>query len=266
MNISGQHLAYFSATHTTRDLVRRVGKTINLPIVKEHNLAGRANQEPHEVVVAPSELLIIGVPSYYGRVPELVVPYVQQFKGDDSPAILLCAYGNRDFEDTLLELSDLISAQGFNVIAAGGFVATHSIFSQVGAGRPDATDLSEQTVFAEHCLKLLEQWNDVEHNVAELTMRGNHPYRAMGTIPFYPTGNSKCDECGTCVKLCPTGAISEKNPKKTDKEKCITCGRCITVCPQHARANRSLIFKIARKKFVGAHQDRQANATYFIGD
>lgn len=264
MNIKGQHLAYFSATHTTRDLVRRVGKKINLPIVKEHNLAGNVKQEPYAVEVSSSELLIIGVPSYFGRVPEIVLPYIQQFKGNDSPVILLCAYGNRDFEDTLLELRDLVVAQGFRVVAAGGFVATHSIFSEVGAGRPDATDLSEQDVFAEHCVRLLDELNNSE-DIAELTVRGNHPYRKSGTIPFCPTGNNKCDECGTCVKLCPTGAIPEKNPRKTDKEKCITCGRCITVCPQNARANRSLIFKIARRKFVSTHQkSRQPNVTYFI--
>lgn len=263
MNITGQHIAYFSATHTTRNLVRRIGEKINCPVVKEYNIAGSAKWESSPVLVKASELLIIGVPSYSGRVPSLIVPYIEEFKGDDSPAIIVCSYGNRDFEDTLLELKDILSANGFRVIAAGGFVATHSIFPQVGSNRPDIKDLSEQEDFAKHCINLLKELRNAA-DASELIVKGNYPYRGIGQIPFVPTGNRKCDECGICVKLCPVQAIPEDKPRKTDKDKCINCGRCIIVCPQDARSYGGLIYKIARHKFVGDNQTRQPNVMSYI--
>lgn len=263
MNISGQHIAYFSATHTTRNLVRRIGEKINCPIIKEYNIAGSAKWESTPVKVKASELLIVGVPSYFGRVPSLVVPYIEQFKGDNSPAVIICSYGNRDFEDTLLELKDILSANGFKVIAAGGFVPTHSIFPQVASNRPDVRDLGEQEDFAKHCATLLRTLEN-ENDALGLQVRGNHPYRETGKIPFVPTGNRKCDECGTCVKLCPVQAIPEDKPRKTDKNKCINCGRCITVCPQDARSYGGLIYKIATHKFVGKNQTRQPNVMSYI--
>lgn len=263
MKITKQHLAYFSATNSTRDLVRKIGQKINLPITQEHNMAGRAKAEEEEVAVSDSELLVVGVPSYFGRVPSLVVPYLNKFKGDNSPAIVLCTYGNRDFDDTLLELKDLLSANGFRVIASGAFVASHSIFPQVAADRPNENDRKEQDGFAEHCVDIL---NNLPNTAAvlPLVVRGKHPYRAIGKIPLRPTGNRKCDKCGTCVKLCPASAIPADKPKRTDKDKCIACGRCITVCPQHARAYRGIIYRIARSKFVKAHQAVQPNVLSYI--
>lgn len=58
-------------------------------------------------------------------------------------------YGNRDYEDALLELHDILSENGFVVVAAGAFVARHSIFPDVAAGRPDRDDLDRMAEFAE---------------------------------------------------------------------------------------------------------------------
>jgi coenzyme F420 hydrogenase subunit beta len=49
-----------------------------------------------------------------------------------------------------------------------------------------------------------------------------------------------CTGCGTCVPLCPTGAIEliidEKKGiyvPKVNEEKCTKCGICLKVCPGH---------------------------------
>ena len=48
-----------------------------------------------------------------------------------------------------------------------------------------------------------------------------------------------CIKCGTCLRVCPTGAISiDKTPEKTvykiDMKKCIFCGNCVYHCPKSA--------------------------------
>jgi ferredoxin len=47
--------------------------------------------------------------------------------------------------------------------------------------------------------------------------------------------DSQCIDCGACVSLCPSNAISVINDKSVvlDSGKCLFCTFCITVCPTH---------------------------------
>ena len=62
-------------------------------------------------------------------------------------AIVAVIYGNRDYDDALLELADIAVEDGFEVVAAGAFIAQHCIFPKVANGRPDASDMAVATDF-----------------------------------------------------------------------------------------------------------------------
>ncbi|EHJ00494.1 nitroreductase [Clostridium sp. DL-VIII] len=49
---------------------------------------------------------------------------------------------------------------------------------------------------------------------------------------------SKCTKCGSCSKVCPTGAIGmDENGPKVVGQFCISCGHCVAVCHSSALDN-----------------------------
>lgn len=92
------------------------------------------------IQLAQEDAAIIAVPSYGGRVPAVATQRLALLSGHGARAILVCVYGNRAYEDTLVELEDVAKQVGFRVIAAVAAVAEHSIARQFAAGRPDAQD------------------------------------------------------------------------------------------------------------------------------
>ena len=259
MEILKINVVYFSATHTTRKVVRTIAEQFSGE-KKEYNITQQVIDG--EVFLTESDLLLVGMPVYSGRIPIQTLHSLNQIKANQTPAIIVCVYGNRDYDDALLELKELVEANGFTVVSAGAFVAQHSIFPQVGQNRPDEKDLSKIKEFAVLSAKLLESITEL-CSVPFFEVKGNRPYKVPGKIPLRPKGDKKCDKCGICVKMCPTGAIPKDIPQKTDKAKCIACGRCIVVCPQQARHFGGLLYKLARKKFIKSNSVRKEPSVFF---
>ena len=153
-------------------------------------------------------------------------------------AVLVVAYGNRAYEDTLAELQDVMENAGFVCAAAIAAVAEHSIMRQFATGRPDAQDEKELASFAVKVHSKIGQ----EGVQDSLKLPGNHPYRTYNGVPLKPSADKSCQKCGACASECPAGAIPPDNPSVTDTGKCISCMRCISVCPQNARSlNKAML-------------------------
>lgn len=84
--------------------------------------------------------ILLIAPVYAGRIPEMAAKLFSQIDGHGMKAIVAVVYGNRDYDDALLELADIAIADGFEVIGAGAFIAQHCIFPKVANGRPDSSD------------------------------------------------------------------------------------------------------------------------------
>ena len=184
---------------------------------------------------APNDLLVVNMPVFAGRLPQVCPAMLAGFKGANTPAVALVVYGNREYEDALLELCDILSVNGFKVVGAGAFIARHSIVPQAAAGRPDDADKQKIATFAAHCADKLAA-GGAALDLAQIN--GDRPYRAIPPIPLKPSGDDACNACGICSEICPTQAIDPATPRETDAELCISCTACIYNCPQGARVFR----------------------------
>ena len=208
MDILRTHAIFFSAAGTTRQITDAIAAGIGNPDIRFHDLLLQA---PKEAVTIPAgEIALFVMPVYAGRIPQPAAKALEQIHGEKTPAIIACVYGNRHYDDALRELRDRVEEQGFSVISAGLFIAQHSIFPRVAAGRPDAADLAEAKQFG----KESRQWLSTHPEWAtspRIDVPGNYPYRPTMNPPLNPrpTGTA------TVAVSAPHNARPEPSTKKT---------------------------------------------------
>lgn len=215
---------YFSPTGGTK----KAGETIAAALaesVNAINLAAKTMNAP------ASDMVVVAVPVFGGRIPALVSERLGQLNGMGKKAVTAVVYGVRAYEDALLELNDVMTDCGFEVIASAALIAQHSIVPEIGAGRPDAADTAEIQQFAKRVLDAMENGG-----TGTVSVPGNHPYKESMKASAAPVTLDSCGNCGFCASLCPTEAISiTEEGVVTDIEKCMMCMACVAKCPAKAR-------------------------------
>lgn len=214
---------FFSPTGGTRTIVKSIASSYDSETVFIDFTESEMREQPP--VFDAKDILFVGVPVYAGRVPNILLKYLSQFTGAGARAVVIVSYGNRDFDDALLELSDLMTHAGFSVIAAGAFVSAHAFSRKLAAGRPNSKDLQIANAFG----KAIQSAPSLRPVIP-----GNAPYRdyyrplnAEGKPYDFkrirPVSLETCIECGKCQTLCPVPGI------------CIKCQACVKNCPTSAR-------------------------------
>ncbi|MDU1906329.1 MAG: 4Fe-4S ferredoxin [Dysgonomonas sp.] len=189
------NLVYFSATNTTKSVLESIAKGTGRENVIQYDTT---NGQKNEVAFDHDDLIIFGFPVYSGRIPSVSKDTLDKFRGKNTPAIIVCVYGNRDYDDALLELRDIVSANGFAIISAGAFIGQHSIFPKVGLNRPDIKDKEKAEKFGLESVRRLGNIDQIS-TISEIEVKGNLPYKIPKSVPLVPKGDKKCDGCGKCL-------------------------------------------------------------------
>ena len=238
---------YFSGTGTTEKVVTRMAKIAAEDLGAEYKTFcfNLPKDREGELSFGPGDLVIFGTPVYAGRVPNLLLPYIRdKVKGNGALAVPVSLFGNRNFDDGLIELRNVLEADGFHTVAGGAFVGEHSFSRTLGAGRPDAQDMALVEELAHKTaekVKGLERAPEIPAYVAGCapirpyyTPRDRHgnPINILKVKP--KTDMTKCGNCGWCAAHCPMGSIDPDDPSQVPGT-CIKCCACVKGCPTGAK-------------------------------
>lgn len=251
MNI---HRLIFSPTGGTRRAADAL--TVTWPTDTPRHDVDLTRPAPISITPEPADLILLAVPSYGGRVPPLAAQRIAPLHGNGAACVLLCTYGNRAYEDTLIELADLATQCGLHVIAAVAAATEHSIIRHYGAGRPDAQDRQQLQQNGQRI------WD--KHQSGHSTtpaLPGKRPYNPLSDISLVPLPSNDCNHCGLCAENCPASAI-DPDTLTTDHTLCISCMRCISICPQSARQLPEAIISAITQALAPVCTTRKPNDLY----
>lgn len=249
----------FSPTGTSRKNMMAVVKGLN-PDEATHNdyTYYNINQGVElNKVLSSDDLALFSVPVYGGKVAPTALERMAQVSGEGTPAILLVTYGNRNFEQVLVQLEDFVRERGFRPIASAALVGEHSYSNAhypIAVGRPDATDLASAEEFGKQIANKLkdrdkETWDiDIANNMPcletpEASLQAFRHFvqeytlqQQENPIKVYPFASKElCTHCGECITLCPTQAITPGSEEVSDPKRCIRCCACVKGCPSGVR-------------------------------
>ena len=264
MEIRNVYAAYFSGTGTTEKTVTEIATTIASGLnagektveLKTYDFT-LPDARKNPPTFSENDLVIFGTPVIAGRVPNLLLKFLDTLKGNGAYSVPVVLFGNRNFDDALIELRDILRNHEYKPIAAGAFIGEHSFSTILAAGRPDEKDMILIRSFADTITEKIIRYSKNEddannHNSADdesLTdfhVEGvPYPYRGyyqprdrnenpINILKVKPLTNENCIDCKLCAKLCPLQSISYENVSEIPGI-CMKCCACVKKCPVQAK-------------------------------
>ena len=219
----------FSPTGGTQKVADALAEELakNGGLISQIDLSDPAMEKAESTVLTPTPLPLSPAPCFAGRVPALVLERLAKVTSNGAKAVVTIVYGNRDFDDALLELKDSAVALGYTVVAGVAGIAEHSLAHQFATGEPGPDQIAMLHSFAQQILEKVQNGA-----TADVEVPGNKPYKEPGAGKLVPQPTPACSACRACAQVCPVGAIGALPRGMADEDLCIGCMRCAAVCPR----------------------------------
>ena len=239
------NIMYFSPTDTTKKVICEIADTmlesLRLKAITKHIDFTLPYVRDKSVGFTDEDIVIIGVPVYAGRVPNVLLKYLNSLNGNGAWTIPVVVYGNRHYDDALIELNDILESRGFTVIAAAAFIGEHSFSKTLAKDRPDEKDKVIAISFANQVCRKIATWVKMDNVFVKRGKPYSDYYRPKDEAgnpvdirKVKSKTNSDCTNCKLCVSLCPMGSIDSEDVSRLNYI-CIKCGACIKKCPTNAK-------------------------------
>lgn len=273
MKINKITAMYFSATDTTKKICEYIVDKLSKNLDVETKIINFANKNERDknFKFDKDELVIFGLPTYAGRIPNVLLPFLtNNIFGNNALCVPIVLFGNRNYDDSLIELRNILEFNNFHSIATGAFVGEHSFSYTLAKGRPDRKDFKDVDNLCDLILKRIEKEKITD--ISPVNVKGENPIRTyykprdrkgnfIDIRKVLPKVNHKCDNCKLCVEVCPMGSIDKDNVAKYNNI-CIKCGACIKKCPMGARYYDDEGYSYHKSELEEMYQRRAENEIF----
>jgi len=161
---------------------------------------------------------------------------------------------------------EILSNNGFGVVAAGAFIGQHSYSDvvPVAIGRPDKSDIEKAYSFGVAGSNACKYLSPKNIPIQSDIFSKSDVYMSLRPVFI----SQLCVQCGICAHHCPKGILSSDTGVYVSREatkQCLGCMACVLHCTNRARvAKPNVILKLAIKIILKrASIDRQEPLTIF---
>ena len=245
-------IIYFSGAGNTKIVVDEITKLLkvesfNVEVIPVENIELIKN------IDFSNKILGIGFPIYGGSYQQILFDKAIECidtRGKKIPAFLFCTYAGFSVGMGILarKLKDkkifTIMKKGFKCPSSGwGMFVPEKLYKISSMGKFDKNLFIDVKRFVEEVTKRITKFEKKPFDKSGLTIpmlrflvKLTEKWENRSLFNNLTIDKEKCNECGLCVKKCPTGNIVKKGNRIeiVNKDHCLFCQRCITSCPTGA--------------------------------